>query len=162
MAKYECVDEMTIEATPSECFESLIDEGAGRTAWWEPYVVIEPKGEIPAGQPGAEMIHRASPDGTTDRYWSTSRMTVRVAEIERDRRIVLTEEDGDFQGFEEWTFEPMDGDRTLIRVHWVADPRGWMRLWSMFGGVVEDHSLIVREGLRGMERHVAQRRRTRG
>ena len=162
MPTYECVDEMTIEATPSECFESLIDETAGRSAWWEPYVVIEPKGEVAADRVGAEMVRRASPDGTTDRFWSTARMKMRVAGLERDRRVVLNEVDGDFRGVEEWTFEAMEGDRTLVTVHWLAEPHGWMRLWSIFGGVEEDHSLIVRQGLRGMQRHVAERRRARG
>ena len=159
MAKYECVDEMTIEATPSECFASLADEVSGRSAWWEPFVVMTTKEQGTPDEDGPVIERLASPDGTTERYWSTARIRLRVAETERDRRLVIREEGGDFRGFEEWTFEPLDGDRTLVRVHWVAEPHGLMRLIAPFGRVEQDHSLIIHEGLRGMEHHIRQRRR---
>ena len=159
MATYESVEEMTIEGTASECFTSLTDEVAGRSAWWEPFVVMTPKEGGTADDGGGLVQRLASPEGTTDRYWSTARMSVRVTGIEPDRRVVLKEERGDFRGFEEWPFEPVDDDRTLVRVHWVAKPHGLMRLMAPFGKIAENHALIVREGLRGMEHHVAQRRR---
>ncbi|CAB4962650.1 MAG: hypothetical protein F2840_11540 [Actinobacteria bacterium] len=175
MATYECVDEMTIEATPPECFESLMAEVAGHSTWWEPFVVARPRAQSRADDEGAgnylkakseerqetalETELRASAGGTTDRYWSTTRRSIQVTGIETNRRVVMKEVDGDFRGVEEWTFEPMDADRTLVRVHWLTQPHGRMRLKSLLGGVVDDHSLIVREGFRGMERHIWERRR---
>jgi hypothetical protein len=82
-----------------------------------------------------------------------------AAGIATDRRVVMTEVDGDVRGVEEWTFEPMDADRTLVRVHWLTPPHGRMRMTSLLGGVVDDHSLIVREDLGGMDRHSWERRR---
>ncbi|CAB4936313.1 MAG: hypothetical protein F2836_04910 [Actinobacteria bacterium] len=159
MPTYECVDEMTIDGTAAECFASLADEVAGRSAWWVPFVVMRPKDEGPAGERNDLVERLASPEGTTDRYWSTARMSIRVTGVEADRRVVLKEEGGDFRGFEEWTFEPLDDDRTLVRVHWLSEPHGLMRLVAPFSRVVEDHSFIVREGLRGMGHYVAERRR---
>lgn len=159
MTTYECIDELTMEATASECFASLTDEVAGRSTWWEPFVVMKPKEGGPLSSRDALVERLASPDGTTDRYWSTARMSIRVTGIEPDRRVVLKEEGGDFRGFEEWTFEPLDEGRTLVRVHWVAEPHGLMRLIAPFGRVEQDHSLIIHEGLRGMEHHIRQRRR---
>lgn len=165
MTTYECVDERAIEATTAECYASLTDELAGRSAWWMPFVVMTPKDDLTPQEEGSGSLRGAiverwaSPQGTTDRFWSTARMSMRVAGIEPDRRVVLNEEGGDFRGSEEWTFDALDDGRTLVKVHWVAEPHGYMRLLAPFGRIAADHSLIIREGLRGMEHYVKERRR---
>jgi uncharacterized protein YndB with AHSA1/START domain len=153
MTTYDLFDEATIEADPAEVVRALLDEAAGRSRWWQPFVRMRQRGDTPPTEIGAIIDFTINGDG-----WGTARFSGRVTTFEPDRRLVMDYFEGDFRGSAEWTLSPVDATHTRIGARWMTDPSGGMRLWARFADVPGTQSKVMQEGFRAIERFAAEKR----
>jgi uncharacterized protein YndB with AHSA1/START domain len=158
MTTYDLLDEATIEADPDEVVRALLDEAAGRSNWWQPFVRMRQRGDKPPTEIGAVIDFTVNGDGPLGGRWSTARFSGRVTTYEPERRLVMTYFDGDFRGTAEWTLQPVDATHTRIAARWMTDPYGGMRLWARFADVPGSQSKVMQEGFRAIERFTAGKR----
>jgi uncharacterized protein YndB with AHSA1/START domain len=155
MTTYDVLDEATIAATPAEIVQALLDEAAGRSRWWQPYLRMRQRGERPPTEIGAVVDITVNGSGPAGRL-ATVRFSGRVTAYEPGRRLVLDYFDGDFRGTAEWTLNPVDAGHTHIAVRWMTDPHGGMRLRARFADVPSINSSVMQEGFRAIERFAAR------
>ena len=157
MTTYDVLDEATIAATPAEIVQALLDEAAGRSHWWQPYLQMRQRGDKPLTEIGAVVDITVNGGGLAQR-WATVHFSGRVAAFEPGRRLVLDYFDGDFRGTAEWTLSPAGTGHTHIAVRWMTDPHGGMRLRAKLADVPSINSSVMQEGFRAIERFAAGRK----
>jgi hypothetical protein len=158
MTRYDVSNEATIAATPAEIVGAFLEEAAGRSQWWQPFVRMRQHGSKPLPEIGAAVEITVAGEGLLGQRWFTARFCERVAAFDPDRRLVLEVFDGDFRGTEEWTVEPVDSGHTRIATRWRTDPQGAVRLAARFVDIPGSYSKVMREGFRAIERFAAGRR----
>jgi hypothetical protein len=158
MTTYDLADEATIAAIPAEIVRALLDEAAGRSHWWQPFLLMRQRGETPPTEIGAILDFTLSGNGPLGQRWGSASFSARVTAYEPERRLALEYFDGDFRGTAEWTLRPVDAAHTRIATWWMTDPYGGMRLWSRLVDVPGIQSKVMQEGFRAMERFAAQKR----
>ena len=159
MTMYDVLDEATIAATPAEIVRALLDEAAGRSNWWQPFLRMRQRGDVPPTEIGAVVdLTISGGGGLLGQRWGTVRFSGRVTAFEPERRLVLDYFDGDFRGTAEWTLNPVDPGHTHIAVRWRSDPYGGMRLRARFADVPSINSNVMREGFRAIERFAAEKK----
>ncbi len=104
VTRYDVSNSAVIAATPSEIIGAFLEEAAGRSQWWQPYLRMRQRGGRPLPEIGAAVDIAVAGEGRLDQGWST-RIAGRVAAFEPDRRLVLEYFEGDFRGTEEWTVD---------------------------------------------------------
>jgi len=157
MTTYDTLDEATIAATPAEIVGALLEEAAGRSEWWQPFLLMRQRGDAPPTEPGAVIDFTVNGEGLAGRAGSVH-FAGRVTAYELDRRLVLEYFAGDFRGTSEWTLEPAGPDRTHIAVRWMTDPRGRLRFLARLVDVAGINSKVMQEGFAAMERFAVGRR----
>lgn len=158
MTRYDVSNEATIAATPGEIVSAFLEEAAGRSQWWRPFVRMRQRGNKPLPEIGAAVeITVTGGSGLGQRLW-TARFSERVTDFEPDRRLVLECFDGDFRGSEEWTVDPVDAERTRVVTRWRTDPQGVVRVAARFVDVPGSYSKVMQRGFRAIERFAAERR----
>lgn len=158
MTTYDVLNEAAIAATPAEIVGALLEEAAGRSQWWQPFLRIRQRGDKPLPEIGAVVDIAISGEILPGRRLTAIHFSGRVTAFEPDRRMVLEYFDGDFRGTEEWTLDPAGAGRTRIATRWKTDPQGMLRLLARFADVPGSYSKVMREGFRGIERFTADRR----
>ena len=154
MTRYDVLNEATIAATPAEVIGAFLEEAAGRSHWWEPFVLMRQRGGRSLPQIGA-MVDITVPGAQP---WTTARFSGRVTAFDPDRRLVLEYFDGDFRGTEEWTVRPAGAGHTRIATRWRTDPQGAVRLAARFMDIPGNYSQAMQQGFRAIERFTARRR----
>jgi uncharacterized protein YndB with AHSA1/START domain len=157
MTTYDVLDEATIAATPAEIVQALLDEAAGRSQWWQPYLLMRQRGDQPPTEIGAVVDITVNGGGLARRL-ATVHFSGRVTAFEPERRLVLDYFEGDFRGAQEWTLSPADAGHAHIAVRWMTDPYGGMRLRARFADVAGINSRVMQEGFRAIERFAAEKR----
>jgi uncharacterized protein YndB with AHSA1/START domain len=158
MTAYDVLDEATIAATPAEIVRALLDEAAGRSHWWRPYLRMRQRGDRPPTEIGAVVDITVNGGGGLAQRWATVRFSGRVTAFEPERRLVLDYFEGDFRGRAEWTLSPVDAGHTHIAVRFMADPHGGMRLRARLADVPSINSSVMQQGFRAIERSAAENR----
>ncbi len=158
MTKYDISNEAIITATPAEIVGAFLDEAAGRSQWWQPFVRMHQRGSRPLPEIGAAVDITVAGESRLDQLWSTVRFSERVAAFDPDRRLLLEIFAGDFRGTEEWTVDPVDAEHTRLATRWRTDPQGAVRLAARFVDVPGSYSKVMREGFRAIERFTAEKR----
>jgi hypothetical protein len=158
MTRYDVSNEATIAATPGEIVGAFLEEAAGRSQWWQPFVRMRRRGSRPLPEVGAAVDITVTGGDRLDQRLFTARFSERVAAFDPDRRLVLEVFDGDFRGTEEWTLDPVDAGHTRIATRWRTDPQGTVRLAARFVDIPGSYSKVMREGFRAIERFAARRR----
>jgi hypothetical protein len=158
MTRYDVSNEAIIAATPAEIVGAFLEEAAGRSQWWLPFVRMRQHGARPLPEIGAAVEITVTGEGLLGQRWGAVRFAERVAAFDPDRRLVLECFDGDFRGTEEWTVEPVDAGHTRVTTRWRTDPQGLVRLAAAFVDVPGNYSRVMREGFRAIERFAASRR----
>jgi hypothetical protein len=153
MTRYDISNDAIIAATPAEIVGAFLEEAAGRSQWWQPFVRMRQRGSRPLPAIGAAVDITVAGE-----LWSTVRFSERVAVFDPDRRLLLEIFDGDFRGTEEWTLDPVDAAHTRIATRWRTDPQGAVRLAARFVDVPGSYSKVMREGFRAIERFAAKNR----
>jgi uncharacterized protein YndB with AHSA1/START domain len=159
MTTYDVLDEATIAATPAEIVQALLDEAAGRSQWWQPYLRMRQRGDRPPTEIGAVVDITVNGGGLAQRL-ATVRFSGRVTAFEPERRLVLDYFDGDFRGTAEWTLTPAGAGHTHIAVRWMTEPHGGIRLLARFADVAAINSSVMQQGFRAIERFAAGKRAT--
>jgi uncharacterized protein YndB with AHSA1/START domain len=157
MTTYDVLDEATIAATPGEIVQALLDEAAGRSQWWQPYLRMRQRGDRPPTEIGAVVDITVNAGGLAQRL-AAVHFAGRVTAFEPERRLVLDYFDGDFRGTAEWTLSPADAGHTHIAVRFMADPHGGMRLKARLADVPSINSSVMQQGFRAIERYAAENR----
>ncbi len=158
MTRYDVSNDAVIAATPGEIIGAFLEEAAGRSQWWQPFVRLRRRGDKPLPEIGAAVeVTVAGADVLGQQLW-TARFSERVAVFDPGRRLVLECFDGDFRGTEEWTVEPVDAGHTRVATRWRTDPQGVVRLAARFVDVPGSYSKVMHEGFRAIERFAASRR----
>jgi uncharacterized protein YndB with AHSA1/START domain len=157
MTAYDVLDEATIAATPAEVVQALLEEAAGRSQWWQPFLRMRQRGDRPPTEIGAVVDITVNAGGLAQR-WAAVSFAGRVTAFEPERRLVLDYFDGDFRGTAEWTLSPVDAGHTHIAVRFRADPHGGMRLKARFADVPSINSSVMQEGFHAIERFAAENR----
>lgn len=158
MTTYDVLDEATIAATPAEVVRALLDEAAGRSHWWQPYLRMRQRGERAPTEIGAVVDFTVHGDGRAGLPWAAARFSGRVTAYEPERLLVLDYFEGDFRGTARWTLDPASAGHTHIAVRWMTDPHGGMRLRARLADVPGINSKVMQEGFRAMERFIADQR----
>lgn len=158
MTTYDVVNEAVIAATPAEIVGALVEESAGRSQWWHPFLRMRQRGATPLPEIGAVVDVAVSVGDPPGRRLAAVHFSGRVTVFEPARRMVLEYFSGDFRGTEEWTLDPADAGHTRIATRWKTDPQGRVRLLARFADVPGTYAKVMREGFRGIERFTAERR----
>ena len=158
MTTYDVLNEAAIAATPAEIVGAILEEAAGRSQWWQPFLRMRQRGDKPLPEIGAVVDIAVSGEVLPARRLAALRFSGRVAAFEPGRRLVLEYFDGDFRGTEEWTLDPVDAGHTRIATRWRTDPQGMVRLLARFADVPGSYSKVMQEGFRGIERFTAKKR----
>jgi hypothetical protein len=158
MTTYDLEDEATIAATPAEIVRALLDEAAGRSHWWQPFLRMRQRGDKPPTEIGAILEFTINGGGPLGQRLGSARFCGRVTAFEPERRLSLDYFDGDFRGTAEWTLQPVDATHTRIATRWMTDPHGGMRLWARLVDVPGSQSKVMQEGFRAIERFAAEKR----
>jgi hypothetical protein len=158
MTTYDLADEATIAATPAEIVRALLDEAAGRSHWWQPFLRMRQRGDTPPTEIGAILDFTLNGNGPLGQRWGSASFSGRVTAYEPERRLALDYFDGDFRGTAEWALRPVDAAHTRIATRWMTDPYGGMRLWHRFADVPGTQSTVMQEGFRAVERFAAEER----
>lgn len=158
MTTYDVLDEATIAAAPAEIVQALLDEAAGRSQWWQPYLRMRQRGDRPLTEIGAVVDITVNGGGGLAQRWATVRFSGRVTAFEPERRLVLDYFEGDFRGTAQWMLTPAGAGRTHIAVRWMTDPHGGMRLRARLADVPSINSGVMQEGFRAIERFAAGKR----
>jgi hypothetical protein len=158
MTKYDVMNEAIIAATPTEIVGAFLDEAAGRSHWWQPFLRMRQHGDKPLPEIGAAVDITVTGEGRFGQRWGATRFAARVTAFDPDRQLVLKYFDGDFRGTEEWTLDPIDAGHTRIVTRWRTDPQGAARLAARFVDVPGSYSKVMQEGFRAIERFTAGRR----
>ncbi len=158
MTRYDVLNEATIAATPAEIVSAFLAEAAGRSQWWQPFLLMRQRGDKPLPEIGAAVDITVTGEGRLGQRWGTIRFSGRVTAFDPDRRLVLEYFSGDFRGTEEWTLDPVDAGHTRVTTRWRTDPQGAVRLAARFADVPGGYSKVMQEGFRGIERFTARRR----
>jgi uncharacterized protein YndB with AHSA1/START domain len=157
VTRYDVSNTAVIAATPGEIIGAFLEEAAGRSQWWQPYLRMRQRSGRPLPEIGAAVDIDVAGGGGLTTGWST-RIAGRVAAFEPDQRLVLEYFEGDFRGTEEWTVDPVDAGHTRVTTRWRTDPQGVVRLAARFVDVPGSYSKVMREGFRAIERYTAGRR----
>jgi hypothetical protein len=158
MAMYDVFNEAAIAATPADIVGALLEEAAGRSHWWQPFLQMRQRGDKPLPVIGAVVDITVSVGGLPGTRLAAVRFSGRVTAYEPDRRMVLEYFDGDFRGTEEWTLDPVDATHTRIATRWKTYPQGMVRLLAKLADVPGSYSKVMWEGFRGIERFTAERK----
>jgi uncharacterized protein YndB with AHSA1/START domain len=155
MVRYDVIDETIIPADPPTVWRALLDAARGEASWWEPYLRMRPRGDVPQGQVGAIVDIAANEKGDlTSRR--TTHITGRVREVEEPHRLVLDYISGDFRGTGEWTFEPLQDGATRLEMRWRTDPHGLVLvILSRFQDIGALHSQVMQRGFEQLEAYCA-------
>jgi hypothetical protein len=158
MTTYDVLNQAAIAATPAEIISALLEEAAGRSRWWQPFLRMRQRGDKPLPEIGAVVDLTVSVEGLAGRRLAAVRFSARVAAFEPGRRLVLEYFAGDFRGTEEWTLDRVDAGHTRIATRWKTDPQGMVRLLARFADVPASYSKVMQQGFRGIERFTANTR----
>jgi hypothetical protein len=156
LTRYDVSNHAIIAATPAEIVGAFLDEAAGRSHWWRPYLRMRQHGSKPLPEIGAAVEVTVTGEGLSAQRLRTTRFCERVTAFDPDRRLVLEYFDGDFRGTEEWTVEPVDAGHTRIATRWRTDPQGVVRLAARFTDIPGSYSQVMREGFRSIEAYAAR------
>jgi hypothetical protein len=140
MLKVNVTDKGVIDSPPSVVYKAILNEYAGVTHWWMPFIESKLKGDIPATCEGAIFNVTAYPKKIVK-----GKFSVRVIKLVKAKSIEL-EYAGVFEGTGIWTFDPTD-EKTEVNFHFnvrITNPLA--SLFSPFINVEKQHSDVMQKG----------------
>ena len=151
MPKIDVISEAVIDSPPMVVYNALLNEIAGSTHWWMPYLGFKLRGDMPFDREGAIFDATINP---------TSRMNVKFsAKVTKIVEAKLIEEEiaGDFVGTGTWTFEPTDG-KTKVQVRFNVKTNGLaFSLVSPFVNFGKRHSDVMQKGFKALNSYLSKK-----
>jgi hypothetical protein len=152
MPKIDVLDEAVIDSPPMVVYKAILNEYAGVTHWWMPYLGFKLRGDMPVDREGTIFDVTIFP---TSRI-ASSKVSAKVTKIVEAKSIEL-EFAGDFVGTEEYTFEPTDGKTKLqIRLN-ARTNRLLASLVSPFVDFGKGHSDNMQKGFKALNSFLSKK-----
>jgi len=151
MPKIDRLDETVIDASPIEVFKAVLNEYAGVTQWWMPYLEYKLKGNMSIDHEGAigEMTFHFSKR-------ASSKSSFKVTKIVEGKSLEV-EYSGDIVGTGTWTFEPTDG-KTKVQYHSNSRTNSLLAtLVSPFVDFGKGHSDITQKGFKALNSYLSKK-----
>jgi uncharacterized protein YndB with AHSA1/START domain len=149
MPRIDVVDEAVIDSPPLVVFKAVLNEYAGVTHWWMPYLESKLRGETPIDQEGTVF------DITVHGKHAT-RFSARITKLV-EAKLIETKVEGDFAGTGTGTFEPRDG-KTKVRFRWNVRPKRLsFRLLSPFIDMGKPHSDVMQKGFKALDSYLSKK-----
>jgi uncharacterized protein YndB with AHSA1/START domain len=149
MPKFDVTDEAVIDAPPMAVFTTVLNEYAGVTHWWMPYLKFELRGDLPIRE-GTISDLTAHGHGMPAKFSCKMTKIVKAKSIEMDYA-------GDFVGTGKWTFEPTDG-KTKVQYRFnVRTNRLLFSLVSPFVNVGKSFEECIQKGLKACKGYLSQK-----
>jgi hypothetical protein len=144
------VDETVIDSPPMVVFKSILNEFAGITHWWMPYLESKLRGDMPIDREGAIV------DITVHMRGVTSKFSYKLTKIV-EGKLIESEFTGDYVGTGKWTFEPANG-KTKVLYQWNARPKRLLFVFaSQFMDMRKRHSDLIQKGFKALNSYLKQR-----
>jgi uncharacterized protein YndB with AHSA1/START domain len=144
-------DEAIIDAPPMEVYKAILNEYAGVTHWWMPYIEHKPKGDIAIGHEGAICEKIAHGRGMRVKF------SEKITKIVKGKSIEV-EQSGDFIGTGTWTFEPIDGK---TRIQFRVNVRTNKLIFSLIAPFIRDigkpHSESMQKGFNALNSYLSKK-----
>ena len=151
MPKIDVISEAVIDAPPMVVYKAILNEIAGVTHWWMPYMEFKLRGDIPIDREGAIFDATISPTSRMNAKFS-AKMTKIV-----EAKLIEEEIAGDFIGTGTWTFEPTDG-KTKAQYRFNARTNGLLySLFSPFVNYGKRHSDIMEKGFKALNSYLSKK-----
>jgi hypothetical protein len=151
MPKIDSINDAVIDAPPMVVYKALLNEVAGVTHWWMPYMEFKLRGDIPIDHEGAIYDATISP---------TSRMNAKFsAKLTKivEGKLIEEEVAGCFIGTASWTFEPTDG-KTKAQLRLNVRTNGILySLFSPFVDYKKNHSDIMEKGFKALNSYLSKK-----
>ena len=151
MPKVEVTDEAIIDAPPMEVYKAILDEYAGVTHWWMPYIEHKPRGDTPIGHEGAIYDEIAHGKGMSVKF--SEKITKLV-----EGKSIEVEQAGDFTGTGKWTFEPTDGK---TKIKFQVNVKTNKLIFSLIAPFVRDigkpHSDSMQKGFKACNEYLCKK-----
>jgi hypothetical protein len=151
MPKIDAINEAVIDAPPMVVYKALLNEVAGVTHWWMPYMEFKLRGNIPIDHEGAIYDATISP---------TSRMNAKFsAKLTKivEGKLIEEEVAGCFIGTASWTFESIDG-KTKAQHRFNARTNGLIySIFSPFVDYKKNHSDIMEKGFKALNSYLSKK-----
>ena len=152
MPKFVVIDEAVIDSPPMVVYKAILDEIAGVTNWWMPYLEFKLRGDKPIVYEGAIFDLTIYP---TSRITSF-KVSAKVTKIVEAKSIEL-EMTGALVGTEYYTFEPTDGKTNLqIRLN-ARTNRLFFSLVSPFVNIGKKHSDNMQKGFKALNSYLSKK-----
>ena len=152
MPKFDVTDEAIIDAPPFEVYTAVLNEFAGVTNWWMPYLGFKLRGDTPVDREGAIFDYIVFPKSRT----KSSKISAKVTKIVEAKSIDL-ELAGDFVGIERFTFEPTDG-KTKLQIRFNArTTRLLVSFVSSFVNIGKGHSDVMQKGFKACNSYLCKK-----
>jgi hypothetical protein len=151
MPKIDAINEAVIDAPPMVVYKALLNEVAGVTHWWMPYMEFKLRGNIPIDHEGAIYDATISP---------TSRMNAKFsAKLTKivEGKLIEEEVAGCFIGTASWTFESIDG-KTKAQSRLNVRTNGLIySIFSPFVDYKKNHSDIMEKGFKALNSYLSKK-----
>ncbi|MFB3888619.1 MAG: hypothetical protein ACE14S_03945 [Candidatus Bathyarchaeia archaeon] len=151
MPRIDRLDEVVINAPPMVVYKAVLNEYAGVTHWWMPYLEFKLRGDLPIDREGAigDMIFHFSKR-------ASSKSSFKVAKIVEAKSLEI-EYAGDIVGTGTWTFEPTDGK---TKVQYRANSRTNSLLAALVSPFVDfgkGHSDVTQKGFKALSSYLSEK-----
>ena len=148
MPNYDILDECVIDSQPVVVYKAVLNEYAGVTHWWMPYLEFKPRGNIPVDREGAIVDISIYPKSRTN-----SKLSAKVTKIV-EAKLIEYAISGDFVGTGKWTFEPTDGKTKVQSRFNVRTNRRLFSLVSPFVDFKKRHSDVLQKGFKALNSYL--------
>jgi hypothetical protein len=144
-------DEAVIDSLPMVVYKAILNEYAGVTHWWMPYLESKLRGDMPIDREGAIFDITSHSRGITSKY------SFKITKIVQAKSIELECFSGDFVGTGEWTFEPTDG-KTKVQFRGNSRPKRLLFvLLSPFVDIGKTHSDMMQKGFKALNSYLSKK-----
>ena len=149
--KFDVLNEAIIDSSPMVVYKAILNEYAGVTHWWTPYLESQLGGDMPIDREGAIVditIHL--------HHMTVSRFSCKITKIVEAKSVELEYVKGDYAGTGEWTFEPTDG-KTKVQFRWKVRPKRLPFLLSPFLDNGKMHSDVMQKGFKALNSYLSKK-----
>jgi hypothetical protein len=149
MSRIDAVDEAVIDSSPVVVYKAFLNEWAGVTHLWIPYLECKLRGDIPIDREGAIFDVTVHSRGTPK---FSAKMTKIV-----EAKLVESEYAGDLVGTVKLTFEPTDGKTKVQHRINVRTNRLLFSLVSPFMDIGKSNSDLMQKGFKALNSYLSNK-----
>lgn len=142
MHRYDIVNDAVIGASPERVWAALIAEFQGARQWWVPANTFRTTAGSP-DRPGGTVEVTVHPKGV-DKGGPKLKFIARTRISEPGRLLVADYVGGGFSGVSTYRLEPLADGRTRLQMHFLAEPKGPVRILAKLADIALEHTKATR------------------